>query len=787
MGSTKEPIVDFIPEDKISIDVASTLDQLTAKFKTVVDGLPELIKNSKDHYARIEVMEKSTRQIIVLVSKDKNRLGVLDFGGAEPGDFEGWKTWSSRTAGKKEKSFDIEAGYGNGGKAFMVRGCSNEATMCGYANKKINKWGFKNNDPYLKYKAGIFTDEKGKELKKYNAPSAVGVINKELAPFGLKIGDLPVSAQKVFNTRQRFTFVQLSGILDWKGTFGSRNRAIHNIGTNLVSHSQAALTIESSTVWVQQGDHLLETKPLQVPELEPIPGLENVPPITIPPVIEDPETKEKVKINAGKLVLKTSNKHLRTFGHYIARNVIRVKNSRNIVSNWSLPDLVAMPASGFIYGYLECQDITEDYLTGPDRASLVDRPLIRALKHWTAKELEKMALEIQKIKSKASFGEDSSTANKTLDELRELMKKYLENLKTESNGATGTSGDEGDKEPTGPLRWGKKVTEIVLEPTNQFIKMATGTTIPLVVKCYEIENEKRLPVKGVPLVLCADKIGIVQHESESSIKGISEGKTEICFETEDGDIQSNSISVEIVDLSKLDIAQLNRLLKQGEKTKLLINPIDKENNKAEDLFYEAYVDEVNLAKITRSATLTAGGNAGKITVRIKYGKNDDQVSVCNLEIGEEVVEPPSGSNKAGIPYILLCGTDAPNAEELPEGARTHQGGSDYPTIIDFEPIWENIVWINPESYESQKVRSGRGSGVTGGSLPISSQTFKEFLALKCFEILKRLRVKIVMGENQANTQKFFQELATAEMDTAGFLDAAYKIVSGLTEEKKGTR
>src|SRR2546421_7603513 len=120
----------FNPLPEIPMDRAHMLDQSTGRFQTVKDGLPELVKNSKDHYSRLGVIDKADRQIVVIVSTDIRRLGVLDFAGARNEDFNGWKTWSSRTAARSDLAGDIEAGYGNGGKSFMVRGAVRESSMC---------------------------------------------------------------------------------------------------------------------------------------------------------------------------------------------------------------------------------------------------------------------------------------------------------------------------------------------------------------------------------------------------------------------------------------------------------------------------------------------------------------------------------------------------------------------------------------------------------------------------------------------------------------------------------
>src|SRR5439155_861272 len=143
------------------MDKSFTLEQLTSRFQSVRDGVPELVKNSKDHYSRLGILDKSQRQIVVLISLDNRRLGVLDFGGATEKDFEGWREWSSRWAGRAELGSDIEAGYGNGGKSFMVRGSLRESYMVGYSAGHVTKMGFQNDDSSLRFRPGWYADERG--------------------------------------------------------------------------------------------------------------------------------------------------------------------------------------------------------------------------------------------------------------------------------------------------------------------------------------------------------------------------------------------------------------------------------------------------------------------------------------------------------------------------------------------------------------------------------------------------------------------------------------------------
>src|SRR3989344_6147412 len=208
--------IDFEASETIKMDMVHGLDQISSRFQSVKDGLPELVKNSKDHYFRLDVDDKKDRQIVILNSSDKTQLGVLDFAGAKLSDFEGWEEWNSRTSNRKEMSVNIEAGFGNGGKSFMVRGCLKRSSLCGYTDEKINKKGFINDRKELKYKTVTFKTGEDLLIKNLKDCDFKRVLNKEIEPFGINFSNLPKDAQNSFLKRRSFTLVHLDEVRDWK-------------------------------------------------------------------------------------------------------------------------------------------------------------------------------------------------------------------------------------------------------------------------------------------------------------------------------------------------------------------------------------------------------------------------------------------------------------------------------------------------------------------------------------------------------------------------------------------
>src|SRR5437867_3215493 len=252
---------DLLPE--IPIDRAHTLDQLTARFATVRDGLPELIKNAKDQYSRLGIYDRNDRQIVVVADTERKSLMLLDFAGAASEDFAGWTTWSSRTANRADRSPDIEGGHGNGGKAFMVRGSAAYAYMESCANGRRTKMGFRNDKRAECYKPG-YAKDRGVRIDDVLDPSPTKRLSSALSTVGIKLNDIPDPARAVFERRNRFTAVVVHGILEWEHKRESTVARLANELPQLIGdHGQAALTVETCDVWVVVDGVVITSEPLR--------------------------------------------------------------------------------------------------------------------------------------------------------------------------------------------------------------------------------------------------------------------------------------------------------------------------------------------------------------------------------------------------------------------------------------------------------------------------------------------------------------------------------------------
>lgn len=760
------------------IDIPHTLEQLGGRLQTIRDGLPELIKNSKDQYSHLGISDQDLRQIVVLVNTEDKGLAVLDFAGATSQDLVAWQKWSNRKKNRPQQATDIEASHGNGGKFFMVRGSSSESFIESCYNGQRNKMGYKNNDSLHEYRPA-YIKEGDNIIRDLRESQPEKRLKAALQIFGIGIGHLPQSCHELFSQRKAFTMVQLNDVREWEGrTVKKIKEAAEAIPASLESHGQAALTIASCRVWVIADGKLLTRKALELPTLTPFRGFESAIELVVPPTLSDPRDGVQVSTGDGTklLILKTSERQLRQSEETKAFNIIRVKNQRNVVGYWTLADLAPVAASAFLYGELTLPAFTSEHTVGAEWEKFADTPLVRAVKAWVAERVDELAQRLQKKMEKEVKPEERSKANEALSRYRDLMRNFLETTAAGSLGIDGYgNGKEGSKPraPKPPTRWGTKVDNIVLEPTNKHIAIALGTKIPLDFKCYENVEKDQLPVRKARVALIPTKKGIVKYDNiDHSITGVSPGRITVKLQDLDTGVESNELDIEVVICHGVDLIGPDEPILQGERVEILYSFRTPEGIR-EDLFVEAIVDDVSVARITRKGFLTACYHEGTAAVHVRFGPGPLDYKALSITVGRDAAAI-HGSGGSDIPMILLCGTEAPGVDHYPKDQRTHHGGDHFPTIIE-EPQFTNIVWLNLSSKEAQK--AGRHKGGPSGVGGIATASSLQFLALKCFEILKRLVVRNRLGEQTATEREFTRQLGQAETDCSNFVDGAYEIAN----------
>ena len=775
--------------DEIPIHIQSALQQLLGRFQGVRDGLPELVKNAKDQYARLEITERAERAIVVLVDSEKRRLAVLDFGGATREDFVHWRKWADPNAHRGTGAQDVEGGHGNGGKGFMVRGSTESSFFESCRDGHRTKMGYRSDDEDKAYLPAFYV-EGGKPVDDVKTKSVRKQLDQVLAELGATYAVLPELAKAAFEKRQAFSVVQRNGVRDWSGRRSTVRQLVSSLAEDMKLHAQAALSIETCSVFFVIDGVRQSNTPLERSNPEPMQGFESLPPIPIPPKLEDPKTTEMIETGGGDaathyLQLYSSRTSLR-MGNAKALNVVRVRNAKNVIGNWSVAELHPQAISGHVFGVLRANSMGSEHQVGADRDALADTPLVRALKTWTATHVSELSSRIQKAVAKEHKPQEVDKANDGLRKMRDLMRQFLEDA---SKGTTG----KGDKGPDGdppPKPQGTVVRQLVLEGGAQSIALACGTNIPLVIRAYDTSAEgEKLLVSKPQLEFHAEPQNVVELVGKRTLSGNAVGTAKIWFRDQSSGVESNRVEVEIVKAIKAEIQELpSRVLLQGEQVPLRIIFHTTRGTRGDvlvearaDVLVDADIDEPLMGRVDRYGVFTAGGHEGTATVRVRFGPNATDTITGTMQIGTERVPKPNrktGGDGPDVPLILLCGAEAPGMELFPQDQRTLPPSEILPTIIDYDPTFENVIFVNQDSKESFHVRSGRGG--RRGAAGIGTDTFLQFLALKCFEILKRLYVRQTLKDSPTTELQFRYQLADAEMACAGFIDKAFEIAHEMT-------
>lgn len=785
-ASVSRPAGMFEFPGQISIDAKSTLDQLTPKFRSVRDGLAELVKNSKDQYSRLRLSSRTQRQIVVIANTKTRTLGVLDFAGAPPSNYEGWTTWSNPQAGHREMAEDIEAGHGNGGKAFMVRGATEYAYMESCYGGACTAMGFENRIEAVRYQAS-FKRERGVLLDNVPEPNPRVRLGDFLKNLGHSFGDLPQQARSLFNERSAFTGVFLRQVADWSNR---RRPTLQRIPSELceilASHGQSALTIETCDVWVLVDGRL--QGPIAPIALEPHPGFETPREFVIPDLLVDPDTRENVIMPSADirvLRLFTSAQQLQMRPETKAKNVIRVWGERNNVANWPLQSLgVLIPAVGYLYGELRYSGLTPEDEAGAERHDLAPTLVARALKDWTRERVHDLASDLQKAMAATSKPKEREHARLALDKFRELMREYLDadaigDHNDEDQGGDSDGDGTGRRKKRSTFKFGSRVDQLVLEPGSQDLFMPTGTSVPLRYQALEVQSDgSTKPVKGVQALLRSEPPGVVEMSESGVLCALSAGIATMWLETDEGRVSSNRRDIWIVNASDVEASAPAAPLLQGQQVKLGIT-FQTTEGPISDALLEAEVVPADLGKIGRMGRFTAGMTQGEASVRIRFGRGPEDYREFPIEIGSQRVEPNHAGKGSDIPLILLCGEPAPGTEDRPEVERSISPDSNLPTIIEDDAIFPGIVWINQNSKESHRVRTSVGS--SSGVIGMSTKAFTHFVALKCFEILKRLHVRQQIRGTLVTEQEYMQAAVNAEMACSDFIDAAWAMSDQLVK------
>jgi len=767
----------FEPLPKCPIDVDHQLEQTVRQFSSLKNGLPELVKNSKDAYARCGVVNKEDRPIFILLGDGRDRksarLGVLDFAGASISDFEGeseseyagWITWSSRTANKASVSTEIEGGYGNGGKSFMVAGSLVSSSMHSSKDGKRTKMGF---DSQSRFTPGYFL-ENGQKVRDIHDPDPRGSLQNALTPYSLSFSTLG-QVTGAFAKRKNWTLVELVGVKEIDGKW--EDQFVELVLNTLSSHGQCSFTISTSNVFVIKNGEVI-AGPIAEEPLEPYADFKKPFMVDIPQELKDPLTNEVVRFAPGdRLTILTSKKALNLQIQWRPRNILRVRWGANVVGYYPMAQLAPSSVYSHLYGEVICNTLTKEDFSGQLRSTLNETVRTRALEAWLRDQLNEIGEKISDAVSERTSLKERLEVGENLEQFRRIMAEFLD---TED---IPNAVDEGQK--SGGNGHEKKVrksgdpVKVLLEGGVSFLSVPVGVQIPV---RHEALDAKDREVPRRHFRFESDPEGIVESDGGGNITGLQKGRTSIWAIDIDSGLRSNVVEVTVHNLVEVSFSPEKTAVMQGERLSLNVAALNDDGQRPDRLALSYQVLPEGGGRVGRLGFFTAGSQPGKTDIRATFGPQGKSASLIMEVTNEKKERPPPGWKGGGVPYIVLCGDVAPGCTDLPENERTLPSDPDAPTIIMYEPFWNErgVIWINQGSAESRRIRER-----TAGNAPLSrvnTATYMEFLAMKCFEILKMLKVQqLIEKDTKVSVSDMVLQLARAEIETAPFIDAAFKVL-----------
>jgi hypothetical protein len=349
-----------------------TLLSLTRWITNHPEGLAEWLKNVRRAYQQDRASVADEHRAAIFLMKDATRtspaiLGVLDVGGATLDDVFRWSTWQDYNASSGGSGVSEEQTQGNGGKAYMFKLFNGRARILGVKDGKLNCKGFEGDAKSLERDTPGFIPDipSGRDLP---IESWQAQLREALAPYDLRMEELPREIREAINERQAFTLVE--GVDPKDLLF--KNRIPDDLVTKLLRHDQATAVIEQLRIYAAHNGRLLcDGKPLQLEKIEPYIGFERPRAYEIPELLKDDNgvpqsttlqgTKPK-----GRLVLYTSRENMPSvYKKLKPRWKITYKaNQNHIIGSKPIPDFApAVPGSVFIYGMVELAAFEPDYVS----------------------------------------------------------------------------------------------------------------------------------------------------------------------------------------------------------------------------------------------------------------------------------------------------------------------------------------------------------------------------------------------------------------------------------------
>jgi hypothetical protein len=705
--------IGFTPDESVHIHEEGAIQLLCAHFRSHENGLPEWIKNSSDAYARADV---SPDESVIVVFLQDGRRGVsariacLDFGGMSTEDIERrFRYWADPEAAG---SFaDVEGGHGNGGKCYMTQLFDQYSYIHTVRDNRGNKYGFRSGSA----KPGFFPSPQVGRGYRVADPDAE--LTMALADFNVSIEKLPETAQAVWRELRAFTLVLGVGAKLLNRGRISPSKWIEK----LRGHQQMARSLERNHVFVFHNGRLhADAAPLRLEEIEPIPGAEAPRVAAIPPRLIDPLDGEAVITGSidgvSRLILRTSDKSMR-WGLKARHTINAWTHNGRSTGFWEVPTLSKGVYSDKIYGDLYLESLKE--YKQNDRRNHSDAPLTRAIRQWTSEQLEAYAAEFARLDKLQATKEEQLELSR-LNELLNLWKNQF--LDEEFGGAgNGTTNGTGEQKKQYRLPRGE-VDHVVLTLSHSVA--GQGVTFRPRLEFYDRAGTR---VRAVPYEWESNDWAVATIDQDlNMITTHCPGPVDINILCKDSGLRSNIVTLEVLDLTQIDLAPDQIELRVGSRHPLIATLTAKNGR----IFEGGYLiwNEDNPEIVTVGSSGMVYGLAPGLT-RVVAGDNQvETLAPTTVQVIEAARSRENGGD--GFPRILLSEIDQdPFSDSPPIFSEEHPPIHQRPIDVD-----ANVWWINMASPLARRyINSAKGGGA-------KSKEWRVYMLERYIEIMVKIKL-----------------------------------------------
>jgi hypothetical protein len=672
----------YTPDDDLKLHNENAIKLICKPFQSHETGYPEWLKNASDEYARTDAPE--TDRIIVLLLQNgrsggpSTTVACLDFCGMSSTVIDDeFRHWADPDASRRDADDDaeIQGGHGNGGKCYMTQMFEDRAYIHTTKGQLGNVYGTIGGSIHL----GYFPNRT--DGKDFAVEEVRSELDRALKEIGLQTSDLPDVALTALDTRQGFTLAVGRGA---KG-YGSRIPAQHLID-NLVEHPQMRRTLEMCKVYViVNGTPANTGHPLMLPQIPPLPGAEEPREIDIPHTLVDPSTGEEVSTTGegteppGMLTLRTSDTRMWR-GAKKSRHNVAYKARSGYIGYKPVADFdVSSTYRDRIYG--DCVLLALEPAKLNDRAALASSPLVRAVENWIGEQIEAYAKEFEARDRRKHDQEEKDALAQINAALDNWKNKLLDSVLGEDEGE-GDGDGEGPTPPPPPRPYGDVAR---IELSLPFYRAGRGIAMQPKLSAFD-SSDKPVRPPAVTWTSSNESVATVD-DTIRVVTTAAVGTTVLHCETFDKQISSNTVTLEVVDITSIKLEPEIIEMPAGSRRRITATCTLSSGEDATDIALAWIEDDPSVARVSATGTVF-GFTQGTTDVAAV----DDAVTADN-EVALTVGPAEDNGGGKAYPRVLISEINA----DPDTGDTVVLSGDDPPVHQRPIDVERNIWWINSAS------------------------------------------------------------------------------------------